>query len=258
MDPTLDQMAKDLLKTNEDFALQLFAARLGIKVPDVTIDDVVQREIRRDPDLLRRLAKERVNRLRHGGKTEIELAEEAFGLAIRISEWKESGRWAGVVEKVFASGEVSKLVEAIIGIKSTDRQPASEKPLLPPTNNSADAATRVFPGGTRRGNEAASPPSVSPSDSNPQPIGTDTGGMQSPTTAASSLPPTPTFHQVSSRDPNVSSPPIENRPQKKRHKLTDRSPEDREKRQRIINQAILDLPNDPDGSEPTLTFGPKI
>ena len=132
LDPMLDRMAKNLLDTNENFALHVLAAKLGIKVPDVTVDDMIQREIRRDPDLMRRLAEARVDRLLHRGKTEMELAEEVFGLVIKISEWKETGNWAGVVEKVFASGEVSKLVEAFVRIKSTGQQPASGETFPPP------------------------------------------------------------------------------------------------------------------------------
>ncbi|MCH7988061.1 MAG: hypothetical protein IID46_02800 [Planctomycetes bacterium] len=246
-------MAKDLLDTNENFALHVLAAKLGIKVPDVTVDDMIQREIRRDPDLMRRLAEERVGRLLHRGKTEMELAEEAFGLAIKISEWKESGKWAGVVEKAVTSGEVRKIVEAFVGIKSTDRQAPSGDSLPQTTHDTGDAIGNTLPGGSPCRNDLASPPLVPPSDSKPQQPGDETGALRSQTPAPSP-PSTPTLQREGTKDLDASLRPNSNRPQRKRHRLTDLSPEEREKQLRIIKQATQDYKEQINESAPAAPF----
>ena len=143
VDPMLEQMAKDLINPNEDLAVQVLAAKLGIKAPVITVDDMIQKEIRRNPALLDRLAEDKGNRLIRGGRTEAESAEEFFGLAIKLAEWKETGRWTDIAEKAVTSGELRKTVEAIAGAMSKNHQPPSGETPPPHTNKQDDTSPKA-------------------------------------------------------------------------------------------------------------------
>ena len=231
LDPTLEQMTKDLLESNEDFALHVVAAHLGVKVPNITVDDMIQGEIKRDAGLRRRLAEEQVNRLIHMGKTETELAKEVIDLVVKISEWKDGNQWSEVVEKSVTSGEVRKIVEAFVGATSRDHQSLAEQTLPPPYDDPVGTAL--------------------------EPVQPDIKASKL-WTAASSTPKTPTSQRDSNGESNVPLRPDAKRPPRKRHRFSESSPKKNERILRIIKQPVHLPPDKTNGSAPMQTFGPEI
>ena len=75
--------------------------------------------------------------------TEAEIAEEYFGLATKLAEWKETGRWADIAEKAVTSGELRKTVEAIAGAMSKYRQPPSGETPPSYTNKQDDTSPKA-------------------------------------------------------------------------------------------------------------------
>ena len=229
LNPTLEQMAKDLLNTNEEFALHVLAAQLGIKMPVVTVDDMIQGDIRRDSGLRSRLAEDKVNRLIRRGRTETEIAEEYFDLAIKLSEWKESGRWAEIVEKAVTSGELRKTVEAITGAMSKNRAPLSEEISHPHSIKRDDTAPKLH---------------------NPEIEGT---GLEAGTPVASAS----EKLDDSALGPKESERPNGNQLKRKRRDSSELSPEERERRLRIIMQPISVKRDQANDSIPVATFVPE-
>ena len=145
------------------------------------------------------------------------------------------------------------MVEAFVGITSKDRQSPSGGSLPQPTHDTGDAIRHTLPGGSPRRNDVASPPLVPPSDSKHQQPGAETGALRSQTPAPSPLS-TPTLQREGAKDLDASLRPNSNRPQRKRHRLTNLSPEEREKRLRIIKQATQDFKAQINESEPAAPF----
>ena len=233
MDPMLEQIAKDLINTNEDVAIQVLADQLRIKVPVITFEDMIQKEIRRSPELLNRLTEYKVNRVLRGGGSEGEIAEEYFGLAIKLVEWKETGRWSDVAEKAVTSGELRKTLEVITTAWSSNRQPLNEE--IPSGNsiNQGDTA---------------------PKPHNPE---IDSTGLDAVKPVASA-----SEESLSNADNRALGPKEPerlngNQPKRKRRDSSELSPEDREKRLRIIMQPISVKLDKTNGSEPVVTFVPE-
>ena len=233
LDPTLEQIAKDLLNTNEEFALHVLAAQLGIKMPVVTVDDMIQGDIRRDPELRSRLAEDKVNRLIRRGRTETEIAEEYFDLAIKLSEWKESGRWSEIVEKAVTSGELRKAVEAILGAMSKNRQPLSEEISHPRSIKGDDTAPKHH----NLEFESTTPEAGTPVAS-----------------ASEKLRSTLDYSDLG---PKGSERPNGNQLKRKRRDSSELSPEERERRLRIIMQPISVTRDQANDSVPVETFVPE-
>ena len=233
LDPTLEQIAKDLLNTNEEFALHVLAAQLGIKMPVVTVDDMIQGDIRRDPELRSRLAEDKVNRLIRRGRTETEIAEEYFDLAIKLSEWKESGRWSEIVEKAVASGELRKTVEAILGAISKNRQPLSEEIPHPHFIKRDDIAPKLH---------------------NPE---IESTGLEAGTPVASASEKSGSMLDDSARGRKESERLNENQLKRKRRDSSELSLDERERRLRIIMQPISVTRDQANESIPVATFVPE-
>ncbi len=115
LETKLEQVAVGALEANDDFAVQLLGACLGVKIPKKTIDDMVYEEIRANPDLRRQWAEDYLERQKRRGKTDTEIAAEVLDLAIELAKMMERGRWPDVVEKAVTSGEVRKMAEAWLG-----------------------------------------------------------------------------------------------------------------------------------------------
>ncbi len=233
LDPMLEQMAKDVLATNEEFAVHVLAAKLGIKVPAVTVEDAIQREIRRTPELLDRLTEDKVNRLIRRGRTEAEIAEEYSGLAIKLAEWKDSGRWAEIAEKAVTSGELRKTVEAIAGVMSKNRQPPSGETPPSYTNKQDD---------------------TSPKAQNQEIEGT---GLEAGTPVVSASQESHSNLNDNALGPKESERLNGDQLKRKRRDSSELSPEERERRLRIIMQPISVTRDQANDYVPAATFVPE-
>ena len=233
VDPMLEQMAKDLINTNEDFAIQVLAAKLGIKVPAISVEDSIQKEIRRSPELLDRLTEDKVNRMLRRGRTEAEIAEEFFGLAIKLAEWKETGRWADIAEKAVTSGELRKTVEAIAGAMSKNRQPPSEETPHPHTSKQDDNAPKV------------------------QNQEIESTGLEAGTPVASASQESNSTLNDNALRPKGSEGQNGNQLKRKRRDSSELSPEERERRLEIIRRPIPITLDQANACIPAATFVPE-
>lgn len=64
--PTLNRLAFEAMKDNEEATLQCFANQYGMKMPKKTVDDIVIEEIKNSPDLKRQVADDYIERRSRG------------------------------------------------------------------------------------------------------------------------------------------------------------------------------------------------
>ena len=139
--PTLNRMAFDVIKDNDEYILQFFGNQYGMKIPKKTIDDIVHEEIRNNPDLKRQVADDYLVRRRRMGRTETEIAGEVLDLAMKFADIMVRGRWTDVAEKAVTSGEIRKIIEVLRGRQSPESESLSRPTLAQHPVRPADTST---------------------------------------------------------------------------------------------------------------------
>ena len=112
--PILTDMAVEHLKDNPEFALQVAASLLDIKLQKPSLDDIAMGIIKEDPDYRRQWAETYLERLRRNGRTEMDIFAEGLEIMRSMSEFiHKPTSIPDVLSEAVRTGELRKIVELL-------------------------------------------------------------------------------------------------------------------------------------------------
>ena len=134
----------DLVKSDPELLRQVLGSIMGVKIPRKTLDDMVMETIGDDPKLRREWAENRLQQMKHNGRTEMDIVEEGLDMFLKVlQEWQRAA-WPQVVNNGVVTGEFR---ETLLGLASLwkGQAPKAEETQGAPTLGSDSAAQGAIP-----------------------------------------------------------------------------------------------------------------
>jgi len=120
----------DLVKSDPELLRQVLGSIMGVKIPRKTLDDMVMETIGDDPKLRREWAENRLQQMKHNGRTEMDIVGEGLDMFLKVlQEWQRAA-WPQVVNNGVVTGEFR---ETLLGLASLWKGQA--------TNSTVDAGS---------------------------------------------------------------------------------------------------------------------
>jgi len=159
VEPMLKEMTVQHIKDNPEFALQVAASLLDIKLPKPSLDDIAMGIIKEDPDCRRQLAENYMERLHRNGRSEMDIFAEGLKIMLSASEFiHKPTSLPDVLSEAFRTGELRKIMEVLVPELgrhgSSPVEPGSPPESLPTPKPVLPESTPVSP---------SLPPAVDPS-----------------------------------------------------------------------------------------------
>ena len=135
LDAMVLEAANNVFRDDPELAKQVIAAQFGLKLPKKSVDDIVLEEVKEDPRLRREWAEDYISRMKHRGRTELEIAEEGLEMFFKfLDRCGRSTNWPEAVAEMARSGEIHKTMQAVMEGIQTAKAPS------PPSAQAAQVA----------------------------------------------------------------------------------------------------------------------
>jgi hypothetical protein len=134
----------DLVKSDSELLRQVVGSIMGVKIPRKTLDDMVMETIGDDPKLRREWAENRLQQMKHNGRTEMDIVGEGLDMLLKVlQEWQRAA-WPQVVNNGVVTGEFR---ETLLGLASLwkGQTTAAEESQSAPTLGPDSAAQGAIP-----------------------------------------------------------------------------------------------------------------